>query len=166
MLDRTRALHARQERRITVLCAAVADKYGVADFIVARRGRASNALASAGGRSQIGGTRFRRPVATVPMCALLAASAAPNVIKIDIEGAEAMAIAGIGGCLDAAPRIYAEISPENLPAITAILSRAGYRCLDQSGAATMKPNQANYFFVHAEDPVEAAFACYRAGLDG
>ena len=59
--------------RIEVVPCAVAANAGVARFVIAARGRASNSLELSGGRSQMGGAREVVLVPTLPLDALLGA---------------------------------------------------------------------------------------------
>ena len=55
LLRRSTRLRENRDHEIKVLPAAVSDSLGVAAFLIAQRGRASNSLESTGGRSQAGG---------------------------------------------------------------------------------------------------------------
>lgn len=79
---------------IKVVPTAVSDTTGIAKFQISKRGRASNALAKAGGRSQMGGVRQTVYVPTLNLDTLLNEFGPPDFIKIDVEGAEWMAISG------------------------------------------------------------------------
>ncbi|NNC72764.1 MAG: FkbM family methyltransferase, partial [Sphingomonadaceae bacterium] len=48
LIDRTRRHPKHRERSIQVLCAAISDSDGVDEFVIAERGRASNALKGVG----------------------------------------------------------------------------------------------------------------------
>ena len=94
ILRRSAKLEEHRARDIRVLPVAISNETSVATFIVAQRGRASNALESVGGRSQMGGSREKQYVPTMTMDALLTAFPKPDFIKIDVEGAELMALQG------------------------------------------------------------------------
>lgn len=59
LLQRTGQLPAYAGKDVRVLSVAVADEVGVEEFLIAKRGRASNALQKDSGRSQMGGVRER-----------------------------------------------------------------------------------------------------------
>ena len=126
-LRENRALHIR------VLPCAVSDRNGIAAFLVASRGRASNALEITGARSQSGGIREKTVVPTLTLDTLLEFFSAPTFVKIDIEGAEAIALRGAGRLLsDARPVFYIEVGAGTNEAVTSILSSAGYVLFDGS----------------------------------
>ena len=65
-----------------------------AEFLIAARGRASNALAEHGGRSETGGVRERQLVPVVALDDLLSVARPPALIKIDVEGMEIEVVRG------------------------------------------------------------------------
>jgi FkbM family methyltransferase len=93
LLHRTIAEPGNVGLPLEALCAAVADKDGLAPFHIASRGRASNALASHG-LSTMGNIRgrFIAPVLTIDT--LAERWRAPGFIKIDVEGAELLVLEG------------------------------------------------------------------------
>lgn len=116
---------------ISVLCAAISDRPGVARFLVAERGRSSNALEGTGHRTQAGGTRFVHHVPTLTLDGLLAHFSSPAVIKIDVEGAEALVLAGADQILSAVrPLIYMEVGEQQNADVTKVLRRYDYRLFD------------------------------------
>lgn len=83
---------------IMVLCAAVSKQSGISKFYVSERGRASSALAECGDRD-MGGVRFETLVPIVTIDMISEAWRVPNVIKIDVEGAELSVLQGAGNVL-------------------------------------------------------------------
>jgi FkbM family methyltransferase len=77
-----------------IVTAAVADEIKLADFGVAVRSRASNHLLSSTGCTQTGGLRFSFKVPCLTLDWLLARTFAPEIVKMDIEGVEAVALSG------------------------------------------------------------------------
>lgn len=128
-----RSAHAQPQTsaRINVLTAAVSEKAGVAAFLVAERGRASNSLESAGGRSQSGGARHRLYVPTVTADAIVETWGKPDLVKIDVEGAEAFVLQAARGLLEnVRPVIYCEVGKEQADEVTALLRAASYSLFD------------------------------------
>lgn len=126
---------------IEVLSVAVSDRPGIAALNIARRGRATNFIASGAPSTQTGGVRAAMAVAAVSLDWLLQSWPAPNVLKIDVEGAEALVFAGASRVLrEARPRILCEVSSANCDAVTTALKSAGYT-LHDAGALdpTAKP---------------------------
>jgi FkbM family methyltransferase len=116
---------------VDVLAAAAASGLGVADFLIARRGRAGSHLGTVAGSSQTGGVREARKVLTVPLDWLLGYFPPPQVVKIDVEGAEADCLAGAERLLaEIRPKLLCEVSEPSAAAVGAILKRHGYTMLD------------------------------------
>jgi FkbM family methyltransferase len=121
---------------VDVLAAAVADRSGVADLWIAERGRAGNHLRSTGGSTQTGGRREVRKVVTVTLDDLLDAFAAPRLVKIDVEGAEALCLQGAERLLsEVRPTIVCEVAEENGGAVGDRLRRHGYTLFDAAAPA-------------------------------
>ena len=120
---------------VDVLAAAVASGLGVADFLIAQRGRSGSHLRTVAGSSQTGGVREARKVLTVPLDWLLDFFPPPQVVKIDVEGAEADCLAGAERLLGRVrPKLLCEVSEPNAAAVGAIFKRHGYTMLDASRA--------------------------------
>ena len=132
VIRRTCKLSENRDLKIDVLPVAASTEAGVARFIIAERGRASNSLADAGGRATAGeAARETQLAPTLPLDALVEVNGPPNVIKIDVEGAEMMVLQGAHKVLsDARPVIYIEIGKEHAEAAYELLSKAGYVMLN------------------------------------
>lgn len=112
---------------VSIVSAAVSSSVGIAEFVIAKRGRASNHLASVAGRSQAGGERARMLVPTVTLDSLLEKLEPPTLIKIDVEGAEVGVLEGAEHILNAVrPVIYLETGRGTHKACERILNAAGY----------------------------------------
>jgi FkbM family methyltransferase len=74
--------------RLTPLNTAVSAAPGVAQLNIARRGRSANYIEGASGSTQTGGVRKKVFVPALSMDLLMKSFCAPDIIKIDIEGAE------------------------------------------------------------------------------
>lgn len=133
LMQKSARLHRNQTLSIDILPAAIADSCGIEPFLIAARGRASNVLAKAGGRSQMGGCRERNLVPTFTLDQLLNISAKPNFIKIDVEGAEVSVLKGAKRILsEIRPIIYCETGPDYKTEITEIFHGAEYKIFDGS----------------------------------
>ena len=148
ILDRTVQLPAHSDKDMRVLCAAASKGFGVAEFLIAARGRASNALAEAGGRGQMGGVRYKKPVPTIPMDYLLEISQPPNMIKIDVEGAEELVLQGMTNVLKTVrPIVYSEVGEDQFEPIVKMMSDLAYTCCLPNGEETSRHISENYLFV-------------------
>jgi len=124
---------------VDVLAAAVADRPGVADLWIAERGRAGNHLRTAGGSTQTGGHRETRKVVTVTLDGLLADFPAPELVKIDVEGAEALCLQGAGRLLaEVRPAVICEVTAENAEAVAEQFRRHGYALFDAAAAPELR----------------------------
>lgn len=137
IIRRTAQFDEYSQSSISVLSAAIANENSVATFLIAQRGRASNALQSAKGRSQMGGARQSIVVPTLTLDRLLDTFLAPDFVKIDIEGAELMALEGASKLIsDSRPKFYIEVGQDVAEQVYLIFKSANYQCLDP---ASMKP---------------------------
>ncbi len=141
LLQRSRTANRRRDdlARVELLCAAVSNSPGVARFQIAARGRASNALLGFG-NSQMGGVREELLVPTVTLDQLLETAFSPDLVKIDVEGAELVVLRGARRLLaEVRPRLLLEVAEPNAEAITAILRSAGYTLFDAADPARGLP---------------------------
>lgn len=141
LLRRSARLDASAGATMEVLAVAVSDRPGIATLNIARRGRATNFIAGGEPSTQAGGVRDAIAVPVVKLDGLLQSWPAPDVLKIDVEGAEALVLGGASQVLsDARPRILCEVSSANCDAVTAILKCAGYTLHDAAvPESTAKP---------------------------
>lgn len=114
---------------VEVFPAAVAEKCGVARFCIARRNRSTNHLAGFG-TTQTGGIRAAELVPTISLDSLADHFPPPDVIKIDVEGAEAEVLKGAAAVLRAHPRVICEVAGENAVAVRDLLGESGYTLYD------------------------------------
>lgn len=118
---------------VHVLSAAVSDMNGAATFLIARRGRASNALESVGGRSQMGGIRHKVLVPTLTVDTLLDYCPPPTFVKIDVEGAELLVLKGGARLLsEFRPMIYIEVGKSVASSIANVFRQNRYLLFDGS----------------------------------
>ncbi len=121
---------------VEVIEAAVAATDGEVELHIAERGRAANHLAAVEGSSQAGGVRTRRRVRAVTLDGLLLTHAPPDVLKIDVEGAEMLVLGGAKKLLaEARPRVYCEVTEENSEAVGQLFAAFDYEVFDASIAA-------------------------------
>jgi FkbM family methyltransferase len=111
---------------VAVRSVAVSGHAGTEPFHIAKRGRATNHL-GATVSTQTGGTRETRTVETVTLDSLLDSYPAPDVLKIDVEGAEAEALKGAPRVLANHPRILIEVADCNSSEVTRILKEHSYK---------------------------------------
>ncbi|MFL2832025.1 MAG: FkbM family methyltransferase [Coraliomargaritaceae bacterium] len=101
--SRTLKGFSEQAGQVSILCAAVADQSGILDLVIPRKGHSRNHLSMVSGNSA-GESEMKKQVVTLTLDWLLEYWVAPNFIKIDIEGAELLAV--LGGS-----RLFSEIRP-------------------------------------------------------
>lgn len=113
---------------VAVVTAAAFSRLSLAEFSIARRGRASNYLTAVGGHSQSGGERSRFIVPTITLDSLLERFDPPTFIKLDVEGAEIDVLEGASRVLnEARPVLYFEAVASTIDRCNQILASAGYR---------------------------------------
>lgn len=131
LMRRSARLSEYRGRDIRIVPAAVSDRNGIAKFMIAKRGRASNSLAEVGGRSQMGGVRELQYVPTITLDTLLTYMPAPDFVKIDIEGAELMALHGAVQLINnIRPSYYIEVGGNVSDDLYTVFHAASYRAYD------------------------------------
>jgi FkbM family methyltransferase len=147
---------------IRVLPVAMSESDGTAKFIIAARGRASNALECAGGRSQMGGTREEQYVPTLRLDTLLSSMPKPDFIKIDVEGAELMVLKGASKIIsEIRPVFYIEVGNNVSAEILSLFSNHNYIAASPGGEVLKERCAPNTFFI----PVENTKAQQDAGVN-
>jgi FkbM family methyltransferase len=113
---------------VEILATAIGEATGVARFHVATRNRETSHLAGFGHRADV---RAVLPVPTLTLDALLAHTPAPDVLKIDVEGAELLVLRGARHLLATArPILICDVAEANARPVRALLAEHGYRVLD------------------------------------
>ena len=116
---------------VDVFPLAVINSVGVGMFNIAARGRSTNYLDGARGSTQTGGIRKSVMVETVTLDWLLTRSPVPNILKIDVEGAEYQVLKGAHQVLSQVrPLIICEVSSENAVRVGELLRSYGYELFD------------------------------------
>ena len=117
--------------RVDVLPLAASDRAGWLDFHVAARGRSTNHLDLSPGSSQTGGARRTLSVPTVTLDHLLVERRAPDVLKIDVEGAEETVLAGASELLQSArPILICEVAALSRAPLGALFAELDYELFD------------------------------------
>ena len=130
LLRRSSSIQPPSSAPVQVIPAAVAKSCDLRTFNIASRSRSSNFL-SGYGLSQTGGSEEQQTVVTVTLDWLAERLPLPDVIKIDVEGAELEVLTGALGVLEKKhPVILCEVSSECSPQVTALLKDHGYRIYD------------------------------------
>jgi FkbM family methyltransferase len=131
LLSRSLTINQDKGFDVTILPVAISDEVGTETFLIAARGRASNALQSAGGSSQMGGIREVQTVPTLTLDILYKKTFRPDFIKVDVEGAEVKVLEGAQDVLsNARPEFYIEVGTQNQEAVTRIFRSFHYKILD------------------------------------
>ncbi|HZJ06803.1 MAG TPA: FkbM family methyltransferase [Nocardioidaceae bacterium] len=139
LLRRSAASQPPSSAKVEVVPAAVSSVVGLAAFEIARRNRSTNALAGMAS-SQAGGVRETQIVPTLTLDLLAEHLPAPHFLKIDVEGAEALALEGAGAVLDSRPTVLCEVSELNAPAVHAMLcATRGYELFDADAPVPRRP---------------------------
>lgn len=133
LLNATARQSSENEAKMTVLPVAIADRQGVLSFAIARRARAANAIEGFGS-TQAGGVSEVRTLPCMTLDSLLSDFPAPDVLKIDVEGAEILVLKGAKQVLtQARPRVYCEVSANTREQVCALLEGFGYAILEGKG---------------------------------
>jgi FkbM family methyltransferase len=133
LLAATAKRKSNAESKVTVLPVAIADTQGVVTFAIARRARAANAI-SGFGSSQTGGLSELRTLPCMTLDSLLPHFPPPDVLKIDVEGAELLVLKGGLRVLGhVRPRIYCEVGTATRAEVCEFLLRLGYEVWNGSG---------------------------------
>ena len=131
LLRRSAKLNQGEIGSFYVLAAGVSDFVGRGELNIARRSRSANFLKGIPESDQTGGVYKTQDISIVNLDWLMANHPAPNVLKIDIEGAEAKALSAAKALLTKArPVIVCEVFSENSAVVTDILRENKYNIYD------------------------------------
>lgn len=146
ILRKSVALQPASSAPVQVLPLAVADSLGIASFNIAKRSRAANFLATSTGSSQTGGVRESVSVITVTLDWLLEQGiGAPNVLKIDVEGAEIHVLRGAERMLaEVKPIVLCEVMTASRAVVTEIFVSNGYTLYDWESKPRIRTDHATF----------------------
>lgn len=115
---------------VDIVPVAVADTDGIARFNIAQRSRSTNHLQGFG-TTQTGGTRQEQHVPTMTLDTLGRYFPPPDVLKIDVEGAELLVLnGGMKLLASSRPVLICEVARENAKAAAELLRSLGYGIYD------------------------------------
>ncbi|MGE0406765.1 MAG: FkbM family methyltransferase [Candidatus Korobacteraceae bacterium] len=130
LLQRSNDLRPKANASVTPVQAAVCNHIGTVTFHIARRARASSYIDGMG-KSQTGGSRCELQVTATTLDSLLERFPAPDVIKIDVEKAECIALSGGVRLLkEVRPVVYCEVADENKTWIRDLFQKLEYDLFD------------------------------------
>jgi FkbM family methyltransferase len=135
LLLRTRSALPTTYAPVQILTCAICEAASTfVEFEIAARARSANSIKGSG-LTQRGGVRETRIVPAVNLDALLAHFGAPNVVKIDVEGAEMRVLEGATQLLARArPIVVIEVEEESAQVVDRRLRAANYRFFDGDNA--------------------------------
>lgn len=135
LLRRSVAIQPAASGTVQVIPAAVAKDCDIRVFNIASRSRASNFLAGYG-QTQTGGIAQAETVIAVSLDWLAQRLPPPDVLKIDVEGAELEVLEGARDLLvRKGPIIICEVCSERSMDVTSLLKRLGYTIYDGDAQA-------------------------------
>ena len=138
LLRRSASIQPVSSARVEVVPAAVAHECDLRTFNLSSRSRATNAL-SGYGSSQAGTVREEQTVATVSLDWCAKRRPLPDVIKIDVEGAELEVLTGARFVMEVRrPVILCEVSSRSSEGVTALLKDMGYRIFNADAPAASR----------------------------
>lgn len=129
-LTRTALSRRDGHAKISPICGAIAVTPSIVTLQIATRCRSANYLEGYG-TTQTGGVSDVRLVPALSLDCMIAALPRPDVIKIDVEGAETAVLEGATALLTSIrPRLYIEVAGENAYSVGETLRSHDYRLFD------------------------------------
>ena len=123
-----------RNKKIIVVPAAVSGNDGIAEFLIAKNGRATNSLKEFGGHATMGGVRETQHVPVYKVETLLKELPAPDVVKIDVEGAEEAVLRNASTLLKSIrPIIILEVSKDTFGGISELMAEHNYTMVGLDG---------------------------------
>lgn len=114
---------------VTVLAVAIASSPAVGELVIAARNRSTSHLRGYG-TTQTGGFRAVEHVPVLTLDLLAERFGMPNLVKIDVEGAEVEVLQGARKLIDARPNFIIEVAAANASRTAALLPRHTFVDLD------------------------------------
>jgi len=159
ILRKTAKFKEYANNNICILPVAVSNNNSVASFGIAERGRASNSLEvgiESSRQSEMGGVREKQYVPTLTLDTLLDSFPPPEFVKIDVEGAELMAIQGATKLINNIRPIFCiEVGANFSSEIFNLFKLAAYVAIDYSGNKLIDRCAFNTIFIPEE--IESQF---------
>jgi FkbM family methyltransferase len=137
LLERSRSAN---DLPVEVLSAAVSDQVGIAKLRIASRGRSTNSIVGASESSQTGGFRGVITTASVTLDWLLDHFPAPDIVKIDAEGAELLIFSAASALLAHRPILIVEVGGYHRVAICNLLWSHDYVLFDRTQDHPITPD--------------------------
>lgn len=129
LLRHSAAIQPPSSAEVQIVPAAVAQSCDLRSFHIAVRSRATNALAGYGHHT--GGVAERQTVVTASLDWLAERLPSPDVVKIDVEGAELEVLRGAIGLMQKkGPIFLCEVSADRAREVTQLLKDLRYRIYD------------------------------------
>lgn len=122
---------------VDVLPVALGATAGVGQLHIARRNRSTNHL-DGFGTTETGGSRSTELVPVVSLDWLLEHFPRPDVVKIDVEGAEALVLSGATSLLARRPILICEVADINADRVGDLLRPHGYALYDIKVSAPLR----------------------------
>jgi FkbM family methyltransferase len=130
LLRETARIQPKTHAIIEPICVAISNLTTIARFNIAIRCRSANAI-DGYGLTQMGGTENSRLVPATSLDILVTSLPTPQVVKIDVEGAEALVLSGALTLLsEVRPKLFIEVSDEHSKGVSHTLYSFGYRVFD------------------------------------
>jgi FkbM family methyltransferase len=130
LLRRSASIQPSTSAPVQIVPVAVANSCDLRTFNIASRSRSSNFLQGYG-QSQTGGIAEQQTVISVSIDWLSERLPPPDVIKIDVEGAELEVLrGGVGLLRNKSPVVLCEVCSESSREVTDLLKSIGYKIYD------------------------------------
>ncbi|HJQ70379.1 MAG TPA: FkbM family methyltransferase [Blastocatellia bacterium] len=130
LLRRSSLSQSASSAPVHVIPAAVAQSVDLRTFHIAARSRSTNSL-NGYGSTQTGGIAEKQLVVTVSLDWLSERYPLPDVLKVDVEGAEIEVLKGAESLLGKKrPALICEVTAETSPEVTTLLLSKGYLLYD------------------------------------
>jgi FkbM family methyltransferase len=140
LLRRTAALQTSSSAPIEIIPMGIGNELALRKFVIANRSRATNHFAEYG-TTQTGGTRETQTVPCASLDWIAGYRPLPNVLKIDVEGAEIEVFEGASALFaNARPIVHCEVGSAATTYVSDFLKSRGYILFDaEASAAERRP---------------------------